>query len=194
MDPNGAKSMVEAFPEARYCVLDTETTGLNKQTDELLEIAWMLCDEDYVPILKPHAYGSVFVKCDRPSNTWTAHDFHSKTGFLKRYTEACAAGKCIDANSVDLALSLAVRQDVILIGNNAEGFDIHFLLRQMPRLAAKFKYFIINVSSTREVYCTARKCSRYKVKESFAYDHSAFGDVIACHRELLFYRALFMKL
>lgn len=184
---------VEMFPDAAYFVTDVETTGLDRDTDDILQIAWMLLNADFVPINKPHSFGSYFVKTDKPHMSWTAKEFHDKTGFSKQYDDALVSGKnIVDVKTMDVVLSNIVKQGCIVVGNQVESFDLAFFRRLLPETVKLFSHNIINVSSVRDLYAQARGISRYRIKDSFGFNHSAWGDVCACHKELLFYRNLFL--
>lgn len=183
----------EMFPQAKYVVLDTETTGFVPASDDILQIAWALLDKDYQPIIARQAFGAAFVATDKLYEEWGALSFHEGTGFMARYRQVAEKRVAIHKTMVEACLGMIIPQGCIPIGNQVESFDRAFLRVHMPGLEARLSYKNINVSSIRELYTHARGVSRQKVQEAFGFNHDAWGDVCACIRELSFYYGLMVE-
>lgn len=173
-----------------YIILDVETTGLDHKSDYIVQIAWMCLDREMKRLDYPGSCASAFVHTFIPIDQWTARGFHKGTGFLARYEAEAAAGRLCAPGLLDDLLVSIVRDKVVLTGNQVEGFDSHFLERQMPAFYAKTKW-ALNVSAVRSIYCSARGISTHRVKDAFGFNHDAMGDVEACYKELQFYRKMF---
>ena len=182
--------MTDRFPEAAYCVLDIETTGLVAAEDDILQIAWALLDTGMRPLPSAPAYGALWLATERLPPTWGACRFHTTSGLLERWS--VAEGK-LPRGVAETVLSSLVPQGCILVGNQVENFDRVFLKVHMPILEKKFSHNTINVSSIRDVYCQVRGISRHKARETFGFNHDAYGDVCSCIKELNFYRSIFAK-
>lgn len=178
--------------EAEYIVVDCETTGLDRVNDELLQVAWMLLDKEMQPLspmAHPMAQGQAFVGTRLPMREWTALPFHQGTGFVQHYVGEAEAGRLVDPAALDAHLCSFVRPKIAYVGNQVEGFDRRFFERQLPGFW-QLGYSCVNVSAVRAVYAAARGVSSSRIKEGFGFNHDAWGDVVACYKELQFYKGL----
>lgn len=115
--------------------IDLETTGLNKDTECILEIACIVTDEDY-------NWKEEYTSLVRPLDWQFSHmdketiDFHIKTGLYQAIDEMYAYLN--DITVVDEELSEILSNHVNdkglikLAGSGVSHFDIHFIKRLMP--------------------------------------------------------------
>lgn len=140
-------------------VLDLETTGLCPERDEILEIAFIVVDNEtldtlgsYESIVRPAAL-------DLMRLSDAVIDMHSKNGLLTLARSAQLDVQDVQSEALE-ALSRIVGQDanghlrtdirLILTGNTVH-FDRSFLQVHMPRLALPLYHRHADVSAARTV-------------------------------------------
>ena len=162
-------------------ILDLETTGLNPDDSEPIQVAFAIGDT------APVAF---FLDVQLPLEKWTALKFHQETGFLQKYlTLREKKAPMVPLQLLDAALCAAIPPGCVLVGNQPQ-FDLSFLKKHAPNFAKSLSYRMVNVSSIRDVYCDANGKNRNKVREGFGFTHDALDDVNACRREIAYYARL----
>ena len=171
--------------------LDMEMTGLNPETDKIIEIAMIITDKD----LNVLAQSEVFAIhqsdeiMDNMDEWCTAT--HARTGLTARvkashYTEAEVEQKLLDFMSAWLPAKASP-----MCGNTIHQ-DRRFMVKYMPRLEAFFHYRNLDVSTLKEL---ARRWhpAVYKgvVKKG---SHKALDDILESIDELKYYRETFLRL
>ncbi|QKD46271.1 oligoribonuclease [Alicycliphilus denitrificans] len=165
--------------------LDCEMSGLNPETERLLEIAVVVTG----PGLEPRVEGPVLV-IHQPDTVLDAMDAwnkgtHGRSGLIDKVrastlTEADAEQQIIDF------LSRYVPKGKVPMCGNSIGQDRRFLVKYMPRLEAFFHYRNVDVSTLKEL---ARRW-KPEAYDSFkkAQRHTALADVHESIDELVHYR------
>ncbi|GAA5923438.1 Rex2p [Sporobolomyces koalae] len=183
--------------------IDCEMTGLNPYLpreglregqafvpDRILEIACIATNANLEPLDDGVEY---IVNTDRDvldsMNDWCIKQ-HAKTGL----TQACLDSK-YTMEQVDSLVAAYVAKHwppstpALLAGNSVHA-DRAFINKDLPLLAAKLHYRILDVSSIKELarrwYPTAVANSKLKRKEEA--EHRALSDIQASIAELKFYR------
>ena len=170
--------------------LDCEMTGLDPETERLLEIAVVVTGPD----LEPRVEGPVFVihqtdaLLDR-MDAWNKGT-HGRSGLIDKVKASTVTEE--DAQEQIMAfLSRYVPRGVSPLCGNTISQDRRFLVKYMPKLEAFFHYRNLDVSTLKEL----AKRWRPEVYASFkkAQKHTALADVHESIEELVHYRTHFLQ-
>ena len=170
--------------------IDLEMTGLDPDSDLIIEIATVITDKDLNilaqgPVLAVHQSDAALAAMD----DWN-QQHHGQSGLIER----------VKASTIDAAeaerLTIAflkewVPENTSPICGNSIGQDRRFLYRYMPKLEAYFHYRNIDVSTLKEL--AARWAP--EVKDGFNKEstHQALDDILESIEELRYYRKHFIK-
>ena len=171
--------------------LDCEMTGLEPETDRLLEIAVIVTD----PHLGQRIEGPVFVihQSDAQLDKMDAWNkgTHGKSGLIDKVKASTVTEA--DAEAALIAfLAQYVPAGASPMCGNTIGQDRRFLVKYMPKLEAFFHYRNLDVSTLKEL----AKRWKPEVADSFKKQqkHTALADVNESIEELAHYREHFLKL
>jgi oligoribonuclease len=170
--------------------IDLEMTGLNPDTDVIIEIATVVTDKDLNilaegPVLAVHQPDAALAAMDE----WN-QKHHGESGLVER-----VMASTVDTTQAERLTLEFIKQWVpegkSPICGNSIGQDRRFLWRYMPTLEAYFHYRNLDVSTLKEL--AARWAPA--VKEGFKKDskHQALADVIESIEELRYYREHFIR-
>lgn len=171
--------------------LDCEMTGLQPETDRLIEIAVVITSAD----LSVRLEGPVFAihQSDELLNGMDAWNkgTHGKSGLVDRVKASTITEADAEKQLIAFLSKYVPKGKVPLCGNSI-GQDRRFLVRYMPKLEAYFHYRNVDVSTLKEL---ARRW-KPSVVDGFkkAQRHTALADVIESIDELAHYRAHFLAL
>ncbi len=170
--------------------IDLEMTGLNPDTDLIIEIATIVTDKDLNilaqgPVIAVHQSDEALAAMD----DWNQLH-HGQSGLIDRVK----ASTINDAEAERLTIEFLkqwVSANTSPICGNSIGQDRRFLVRYMPELEAYFHYRNIDVSTLKEL--AARWAPA--LKEGFKKEtkHQALDDIIESIEELRYYREHFIK-
>ncbi len=177
-------------PAHRLIWIDLEMTGLEPDTDVIIEIATVVTDSDLNiiavgPDLAVHQSKQTMDAMDE----WCTNQ-HGKSGLTQRVLESSI--DCAEAERQTIEfLKQHVAAGVSPICGNSIGQDKRFLVKYMPNLADYFHYRSIDVSSLKEL---ARRWAP-EVLEGVVKtgDHLALSDIFDSINELKHYREHFLK-
>jgi oligoribonuclease len=171
--------------------IDMEMTGLQPDSDRIIEIAMLVTD----PQLEVLAEGPVLV-IHQPNEVLEAMDTwnkstHKKTGLIERVRASSLSEA--DAERVALQfLEQHVPANNSPMCGNSICQDRRFLARWMPRLEAHFHYRNLDVSTLKELV------RRWKPEllKGFTKEgkHEAMADILESIEELKFYRKAVMTI
>ncbi|MCV7030775.1 oligoribonuclease [Mycobacterium sherrisii] len=167
--------------------IDCEMTGLDLQSDKLIEIAALVTDAD-LNVLGDGI--DVVIHADDAtlsSMIEVVTDMHTRSGLIEE----------VRASTVDLATAEAMVLDYIgehvkqpktaPLAGNSIATDRSFIARDMPALDAFLHYRMIDVSSIKEL-CRRWYPRIYYGQPAKGLAHRALADIRESIRELQFYR------
>ncbi|HZQ71338.1 MAG TPA: oligoribonuclease [Burkholderiales bacterium] len=171
--------------------IDMEMTGLQPDSDRIIEIALLVTDAQLAPV----AEGPVIV-VHQPDEVLDAMDSwnkgtHKKSGLIERVR----ASRMAEAEAERIALEFLAQHvpaNSSPMCGNSICQDRRFLARWMPRLEAHFHYRNLDVSTLKELV------RRWKpeVLRGFAKEgrHEALADIRESIEELKYYRRSVMTI
>ncbi len=171
--------------------LDCEMTGLEPETDRLLEIAVIVTD----PHLGQRVEGPVFVihQSDAQLDKMDAWNkgTHGKSGLIDKVKASTVTEGEAEAALIAFLSSYVPAGASPMCGNTI-GQDRRFLVKYMPKLEAFFHYRNLDVSTLKEL----AKRWKPEVADSFKKQqkHTALADVNESIEELAHYREHFLIL
>ena len=171
--------------------IDMEMTGLQPDSDRIIEIALLVTDAQLVtvaegPVLVVHQPDEVLEAMD----SWNKST-HKKSGLIDRVR----ASKMVEAEAERAAVAFLeqhVPANASPMCGNSICQDRRFLARWMPRLESHFHYRNLDVSTLKELV------RRWKPEllKGFTKEgrHEAMADILESIEELKFYRKSYMTI
>src|SRR5581483_4652100 len=171
--------------------IDMEMTGLQPDSDRIIEIALLVTDAQLAPV----AEGPVIV-VHQPDEVLDAMDSwnkgtHKKSGLIERVR----ASRMAEAEAERIALEFLAQHvpaNSSPMCGNSICQDRRFLARWMPRLEAHFHYRNLDVSTLKELVRRWRpEITKGLTKQG---KHEALADIHESIDELKYYREKFLNL
>lgn len=169
----------------RLVWVDMEMSGLQPETDRILEIAMIVTDGDLNivaegPVLVVHQEDAVLDRMD----AWNKGT-HGKSGLIDKVKTSTLTEAEVEAACLAF-LKQHVKSSISPMCGNTIHQDRRFMNRYMPKLEAYFHYRNIDVSTIKEL------CKRWQpeVAKGFSKQqaHTALADIIESVEELRYYR------
>ncbi len=165
--------------------IDLEMTGLDPQTDRILEVAVIVTD----PMLTVRIEGPVFAihQSDEVLDRMDAWNkgTHGKSGLIDRVKASTVDEAQAQAQVLEFLRTYVAKSKSPMCGNTVHQ-DRRFLVNYMPRLEDHFHYRNVDVSTLKEL------ARRWKpgLAEGFkkAQKHTALADIHESIDELVYYR------
>ncbi len=166
--------------------IDCEMTGLDIDSDELVEIAVVITDYD-LNIIDP---GLDLIIKPNQASLENMNDFvrnmHETSGLINEIPNGISAAEA-ETLVLEYVLQFIPAEQRAPLAGNSIGTDRAFLMKFMPRLDAQLHYRNVDVSSIKEL---ARRWYPRVYFNAPAKDggHRALADILESIRELAYYR------
>jgi len=170
--------------------IDLEMTGLNPDTDVIIEMATIVTDSQLNvlaegPVIAVHQSDEILAGMDE----WNTRQ-HGGSGLTQRVRDS------LITTAEAEALTLAFLEQWVPAGSspicgNSICQDRRFLYRQMPKLEAYFHYRNLDVSTLKELAARWAPHVRDGVKKTSS--HLALDDIRDSIAELCYYREHFIR-
>ena len=171
--------------------IDMEMSGLNPDTDRILEVALVVTDSRLqavaeAPVLVVHQAAAVLDAMD----VWNKST-HAKTGLIDKVKAATLSEAEVEARMIAFLAEHVPARTSPMCGNSVHQ-DRRFLARHMPALEAYFLYRNLDVSTLKEL----AKRWKPEIMAGLAKQgkHEALADIYESIEELKYYREHFLKL
>ena len=171
--------------------VDMEMTGLEPETDRIIEVAMVVTDMHLNvlaegPVLAIHQSDETLDKMD----AWNKGT-HGRSGLIERVKASTVSEAQAEAELIAFMRQWVPNGKSPMCGNTI-GQDRRFMVKYMPKLEAFFHYRNIDVSTLKEL---GRRWKPEMVAGfKKAQKHTALADIVESIEELKYYRENFIKL
>ncbi|WP_050461220.1 oligoribonuclease [Herbaspirillum autotrophicum] len=170
--------------------VDMEMTGLDPDTDRIIEVAVVVTDSE----LNILAEGPVFAihQADEIMDGMDAWNkgTHGRSGLIERVKTSTTSESDAELALIEF-LKPYVQSGKSPMCGNTICQDRRFMARGMPKLEAYFHYRNLDVSTLKEL------CKRWKPELASGFKkhqkHTALADILESIEELRYYREHFIK-
>jgi len=175
---------------SRLIWIDMEMTGLNPETDRIIEVALVVTDQD----LKVQAEGPVRVvhQADEildAMDSWNKGT-HGRSGLIDKVKASVLSEAQVEEEMMRFLFDLVPANASPMCGNSVCQ-DRRFLARYMPRLEAHFHYRNLDVSTLKELARRWRPAVLAGLTKLSK--HEALADIYESIDELKYYREHLLK-
>lgn len=186
-----APSAVHRPNEFNLVWVDMEMTGLDPDSDRIIEVAVVVTDMHLNilaegPVFAIHQSDETLDKMD----SWNKGT-HGRSGLIERVKASTVTEADAEAALITFLKNFVPTGKSPMCGNTICQ-DRRFMARGMPKLEAFFHYRNLDVSTLKEL------CKRWKPELASGFKkhqkHTALADIIESVEELRYYREHFIKL
>jgi oligoribonuclease len=170
--------------------VDMEMTGLEPDTDRIIEVAVVVTDMQLNvlaegPVFAIHQSDEVLGKMD----AWNKGT-HGRSGLIDRVKASTVSEADAEKALIEFLRKYVPTGKSPMCGNSICQ-DRRFMVRGMPKLEAFFHYRNLDVSTLKEL------CKRWKPQIASGFKkhqkHTALADIVESIEELKYYREHFIK-
>jgi oligoribonuclease len=184
--------MTAAIDKSKTLIwIDMEMTGLEPDTDRIIEIATLVTDADLNiiaegPVLAVHQSEQALAAMD----DWNQRT-HGASGLIDRVRASTIGDAEAERLTLEFLQNFADPRSSPMCGNSIHQ-DRRFMVRYMPKLEAFFHYRNLDVSTVKEL----AKRWRPELPAGFAKKgtHQALDDIHESIDELKYYREHFFRM
>ena len=170
--------------------LDMEMSGLQPDTDRILELAIVVTDSNLNQVAESPVW--VFHQTDQlldGMDKWNKGT-HGKSGLIDKVRASTLTEEAIEAEALKFLRHYVPAHTSPMCGNSI-GQDRRFMARYMPKLEQWFHYRNLDVSTLKEL------CKRWQPEIAKGFKkhqkHEALADIHESIDELRYYREHFLK-
>lgn len=170
--------------------LDMEMTGLDPETDRILEMAMVVTTSELELVAESPAW--VFHQSDAVlagMDEWNQKT-HGRSGLIDKVRASTLDEATVQAEALEFLAKYAAKGHSPMCGNSI-GQDRRFMVRYMPELERFFHYRNLDVSTLKEL-CKRWQPEIYKGFKKKS-RHTAVADIWESIDELKYYRAHFLR-
>lgn len=175
----------------RLVWIDLEMTGLDVDSDVIVEIACIVTDASLAPLddgieLIVHADADALARMGD-----YVREMHTKSGLLPEITSSTIEVAAAERATLDYVKQHVPKPSFSPLCGNSIGTDRRFLARYMNELDEYLHYRSVDVSSLKEL-CRRWNPAIYRKRPGKTEQHRAFDDIRESIEELRFYRDNFL--
>lgn len=160
--------------------VDLEMTGLDENSDRILEVAVIISDLDLKPIETFHRIVFQPPEILENMNEW-CRVTHGKSGLTAQVAHG-AALDTVEKELLDLVGRHFPASEKIVLCGNSVGMDKRFIDKHLPKLAQRTHYRVVDVTSFKEVFR-----AKFNVNVQKSDGHRALDDILESIKELQTY-------
>ena len=177
--------------DTRLVWIDLEMTGLDPDTDTIIEIATLVTDQELNVLAEgPELAIRHPVERLEAMDDWNRNT-HGKSGLWQRVLDSQVDAAEAEARTIEFLNAWLPAGKSPMCGNSICQ-DRRFLARGMPKLEAWFHYRNLDVSTIKEL--ARRWCPQMLNGFTKAGTHTALSDIRESVAELVYYRKFMGKL
>lgn len=160
--------------------IDLEMTGLDSDKDRIVEVAVLITDFDFKPLVE---YEAVIHQSDKvidSMNPWAASQ-HSSSGLTAKIRSSKKTEKTVIKEIYKLIVDNFGEEKAILAGNSIHN-DRNFIKKWWPKIDGLLHYRMLDVTSYKILMQ-----GKYNLEFEKSDNHRAMDDIKASIEELKFY-------
>ncbi len=172
--------------------MDLEMTGLDANSDVIVEIAALATDDDLTPL-----DDGIDLVVHQPEETLALmNDFvramHERSGLLEEIRASTVTLEGAGAQVLEYITRHVPEARTVPLGGNSIGMDRRFLDRYLPEIEQHLHYRCVDVSTLKEL-CRRWHPAEYSKRPDKKTGHRALADIRDSIEELRYYRTAILR-